>query len=75
MAFEDLMLGLGIGLVIAFIVYTAMKVNLKHRISVVEDKELGMKLYNDHWFGQFGSYKAEERGKLLKLDQFETVFL
>lgn len=36
MALEDIVLGLGIGLAITFIVYFAMKVNLKHRISVVE---------------------------------------
>jgi len=45
------------------------------RITVVEDPVIGRKLYDDHWFGQYGSYKAEDRGRLLKLDKFETLFL
>jgi tRNA-intron lyase len=45
------------------------------RIAVIEDPVVGRKLYDDHWFGQYGSYKAEERGRLLKLDKFETLFL
>ena len=45
------------------------------RITVIENVTVGKKLYEDHWLGQFGSYKAEERGRLLKLDQFETLFL
>ncbi len=36
MALEDIVLGLGVGLVITFIVYFAMKANMRHRISVVE---------------------------------------
>jgi predicted Holliday junction resolvase-like endonuclease len=36
MALEDIILGLGFGLFVAIIVYFAMKINLKHRISVVE---------------------------------------
>ena len=36
MALEDTLFGLFIGLTIAFIVYMAMKANLKHRISKVE---------------------------------------
>ena len=36
MALEDIVLGLGIGIFVAMIVYFAMKINLKHRISVVE---------------------------------------
>jgi tRNA-intron endonuclease len=45
------------------------------RITVVEDAQVGKRLYEDYWLGQFGSYKAEDRGRLLKLDQFETLFL
>ena len=36
MALEDSLFGLFIGLTIAFIVYMAMKANLRHRISKVE---------------------------------------
>ncbi|MFQ5647926.1 MAG: tRNA-intron lyase [Candidatus Aenigmatarchaeota archaeon] len=34
----------------------------------------GRELFEGHWFGQFGVYK-QERGELLKLNSFETVFL
>ncbi|MCX8174684.1 MAG: tRNA-intron lyase [Candidatus Micrarchaeota archaeon] len=43
--------------------------------SVIDDEETGRQLYSQHWFGQFGSYKAEQRGKLSKLDAYETLFL
>jgi tRNA-intron lyase len=36
---------------------------------------VGKELYDRHWLGQFGSYKAEQRGKLSKLDAYETLFL
>ncbi len=42
--------------------------------SVLEDEALGKRLFNDYWFGQFGIYK-QDRGGLLKLNFFETVFL
>jgi len=42
--------------------------------SVLEDEFVGKKLFEDYWFGQWGIYK-QERGSLLKLDFFETVFL
>ncbi|UCD07181.1 MAG: tRNA-intron lyase [Candidatus Aenigmatarchaeota archaeon] len=42
--------------------------------SVLEDENLGKKLFNDYWFGQFGIYK-QERGALLKLNFLETIFL
>lgn len=40
--------------------------------SVVE--EGGKELFEGHWFGQYGVYK-QDRGDLLKLNFFETVFL
>lgn len=45
------------------------------KMSIIEDEETGKKLYNEYWIGQYGSYKAEGRGKFLKLDKFETYFL
>jgi tRNA-intron endonuclease len=42
--------------------------------SVVEDRELGRKLFSEHWIGQLGVYK-QERGDLLVLDFMESVFL
>ncbi len=42
--------------------------------SVMEDKTTGKKLFSEHWIGQLGIYK-QERGDLLKLDFFESVFL
>ncbi|MCF2135867.1 MAG: endonuclease [Candidatus Thorarchaeota archaeon] len=50
MAFEDLLIGLGIGLLVAFIVYFAMNAHLRHRISVVE--------------AEFRQLWAEQEGKL-----------
>ncbi|MCK4319637.1 tRNA-intron lyase [Candidatus Micrarchaeota archaeon] len=35
----------------------------------------GKEFYDEFWFGQFGTYKADHRGLLLKLDIFETIFL
>ena len=32
-------------------------------------------LYESNWFGQYGSYKAADRGQLNKLDIYETLFL
>ncbi len=42
--------------------------------SIIEDANIGKKLFNDYWIGQFGIYK-QERGSLLKLDFLETIFL
>lgn len=42
--------------------------------SVVEDEEIGKKMFEKYWIGQFGIYK-QGRGKLLKLDFLETIFL
>lgn len=42
--------------------------------SILENEKLGKKLFNTYWFGQFGIYK-QERGTLLKLNFFETIFL
>ena len=43
--------------------------------TMLEDDEAGRKLYESLWFGQYGSYKAADRGKLNKLDVFEALFL
>jgi tRNA-intron endonuclease len=43
-------------------------------ISIIDDPS-SVNLYKEHWIGQYGSYKAHHRGKLLKLDQYETLFL
>jgi len=44
-------------------------------ITIVDDAENGKQIYESLWFGQYGSYKAADRGKLNKLDIYETVFL
>ncbi|MCX8202308.1 MAG: tRNA-intron lyase [Candidatus Micrarchaeota archaeon] len=44
-------------------------------MAVLEDEKIGKELYYNYWIGQYGSYKAEGRGKFLKLDKFETYFL
>ena len=32
-------------------------------------------LFDNYWFGQWGTYKAKKHGRLLKLDAYETLFL
>ena len=44
-------------------------------MTIVDDAENGRRIYDELWFGQFGSYKASDRGKLNKLDIYETLFL
>ncbi len=46
----------------------------KSLFSVLQSKTLGKQLFEEYWIGQFGIYK-QDRGSLLKLDFFETVFL
>ncbi|MEM3280160.1 MAG: tRNA-intron lyase [Candidatus Micrarchaeaceae archaeon] len=44
-------------------------------MTIIEDKEKGRLLYEQLWFGQYGSYKIAGHGSLNKLDIYETVFL
>ncbi len=44
-------------------------------ITIIDDSEKGKDIYENLWFGQYGSYKAADRGRLNKLDIYETVFL
>ncbi len=44
-------------------------------VAIIDDDAPAKELYERWWFGQFASYKAEQRGKLGKLDVFETLFL
>ncbi len=44
-------------------------------ISVLDDDAKGKELYERYWLGQYGSYKAAERGQLSKLDVYESLFL
>ena len=44
-------------------------------VTIIDDESVGRELYENYWFGQFGSYKAEQRGKLSKLDIYETLFM
>ncbi|MEM3781794.1 MAG: tRNA-intron lyase [Candidatus Micrarchaeaceae archaeon] len=44
-------------------------------IAVVREKEAGKLLYERYWIGQYGSYKAADRGQLSKLDVYETMYL
>lgn len=39
------------------------------------DSPEGKKLYEQGWFGQYGTYKAAHKGTISKLDAFETLFL
>ncbi|MDO8554443.1 MAG: tRNA-intron lyase [Candidatus Micrarchaeota archaeon] len=44
-------------------------------ITVVDDETVGKEIYERYWLGQFGTYKAAHRGKISKLDIYETLFL
>ncbi len=44
-------------------------------ITLVDDETVSKELYEKDWIGQFGTYKASHRGKLGKLDIFETIYL
>lgn len=44
-------------------------------MTVIDDDEVGAKLYEEQWFGQYGTYKAKKHGRFLKLDAYETLFL
>jgi len=44
-------------------------------MTVIDDEKVGRELYEDYWLGQFGTYKAEQRGRLNKLDAYETLFM
>ena len=43
--------------------------------TVVETEGEAKEIYETLWFGQYGSYKAADRGKLNKLDIYETLLL
>jgi tRNA-intron lyase len=44
-------------------------------ITLVDDERVGKELYERYWLGQFGTYKAAHRGRISKLDAYETIFL
>ncbi len=43
--------------------------------TVTDESDDSKQIYNDLWFGQYGTYKLGERGVLNKLDVYETVYL
>ncbi len=44
-------------------------------LTLVDDERVGKELYERYWIGQFGTYKAAHRGRISKLDIYETIFL
>lgn len=44
-------------------------------LTIIDDEIAGKELYEKYWLGQFGTYKAAHRGKVSKLDIYETLFL
>ncbi len=44
-------------------------------LTLVDDEKTGKELYERYWLGQFGTYKAAHRGRISKLDVYETMFL
>jgi len=44
-------------------------------ITTVDDSQTGKDLYEKYWLGQSGTYKAAHRGRISKLDIFETIFM
>jgi len=43
--------------------------------AIVDNSEDSKKIYNELWFGQYGTYKLGEHGVLNKLDVYETMYL
>jgi len=43
--------------------------------TILDDEVVAKDLYEKYWIGQFGTYKAAHRGKIGKLDIYETLFL
>jgi tRNA-intron endonuclease len=44
-------------------------------LTVVDDSTVGKELYEQYWLGQYGTYKSAHRGRVSKLDVYETLFL
>ncbi len=44
-------------------------------VTISDDIEKGEELYDQNWFGQFGTYKMKGHGKISKYDIYETMFL
>jgi tRNA-intron endonuclease, archaea type len=44
-------------------------------VTVIDDDKKGREIYETHWFGQYGTYKVKEHGRLNKLDIYEALFL
>jgi tRNA-intron endonuclease len=42
---------------------------------IIDDQKKGKEIYDKFWLGQYGTYKASDRGILNKLDIYEAVFL
>ncbi len=43
--------------------------------TVIDNSEAGNEIYEEMWFGQYGTYKVKEHGIINKLDIYETLFL
>ena len=44
-------------------------------VTVINQTAKAKEIYESLWLGQYGSYKASDRGNLNKLDVYETMFL
>ncbi len=44
-------------------------------MTIIDDPKKGREIYEEQWFGQYGTYKASDRGVLNKMDIYETLFL
>ncbi len=44
-------------------------------LTLLDDEKVGRELYERYWIGQYGTYKAAHRGRISKLDIFETIYL
>lgn len=44
-------------------------------VTTIDDASVGREIYERYWLGQFGTYKAEQRGNISKLDVYETLFM
>ncbi len=43
--------------------------------TIIDNVETGSEIYEEMWFGQYGTYKVKDHGIINKLDIYETLFL
>ncbi len=55
--------------------YVLKAVFFPAQLMSITDEKISKELFEQYWFGQYGTYKAHELGKMCKFDIFETLYL